>query len=564
MTAADLLATLAELMALPAETEWVEFKEAKTTFDPEKLGNYFSALSNEANLKGQPWGWLVFGVTNKVPRQIVGTQYKAHRPALDALKKGVADQTSNRVTFEEIYEASRPEGRVLLFQIPPAPRGMPVAFKGHYYGREGESLGPLSIHEIEQIRKQETRDDWSAHCCQAAACDDLDPEAIAFARQEFKKKHPDLAGEADRWNDLTFLNKAKVCINGQITRTAIILLGKNEAEHYLSPGIARITWVLKDEHGIEKDYQHFGPPLILAVDRVFAKVRNLTYRYLPNASLFPTEITQYDAWVIRETLHNCIAHQDYSWGGKINVVEEPESLLFTNVGEFLPGSVEEAIIRDAPPELYRNPFLAHAMVNLNMIDTIGSGIKRMFTKQRQRNFPMPDYDLSESGRVSVRIIGKVIDEKYTRMLMERGDLDLIDVTALDKVQKHKPINEDEFKLLKRKKLVEGRRPNLFVSAEVAAATETIVDYLKKRGIDKGYCRQMVVELLRKQRQATRHDFDKLLLTKLSDALDGDQKKNLITNLLQEMRRDGDIRPVGGKRGRGTEWELCNAAPESRP
>ena len=327
---------------------------------------------------------------------------------------------------------------------------MPIAFKGHYYGREGESLSPLSIHEIEQIRGQETHEDWSAHCCQAATLDDLDPEAVAFARQEFKKKHPDLADEVDRWDVLTFLNKAKVCVNGRITRTAIVLLGKNEAEHYLSPGIARITWVLKDEHHVEKDYQHFGPPLILAVDRVFAKVRNLTYRYLPNASLFPTEITQYDPWVIRETFHNCIAHQDYSRAGKINVVEEPESLLFTNVGEFLPGSVEEAIIRDAPPDLYRNPCLAHAMVNRNLIDTIGSGIKRMFTKQWQRNFPMPDFDLSESGRVAVRIIGKVLDERYTRMLMEKVDLDLADVIALDKVQKRMPIRQDEFKSLRGK------------------------------------------------------------------------------------------------------------------
>ena len=166
--------------------------------------------------------------------------------------------------------------------------------------------------------------------------------------------------------------------------------------------------------------------MILAVDQVFARIRNLKYRYLPDASLFPTEITQYDPWVIRETPHNCIAHQDYSQGGRINVVEEPESLFFTNLGDFIPGSVEEVIRRDAPPELYRNRFLAEAMVNLNMIDTIGSGIKRMFTKQRQRYFPLPDYDLSEPGRVKVRIIGKLIDEKYTRMLMQRTDLDLMD------------------------------------------------------------------------------------------------------------------------------------------
>ena len=96
--------------------------------------------------------------------------------------------------------------------------------------------------------------------------------------------------------------------------------------------------MLKDEHGVEKDYQHFGPPFILAVDQVFAKVRNLTYRYLPDASLFPTEVTQYDPWVIRETLHNCIAHQDYPQGGKINVVEDAGSCSLRTSASFCRGA----------------------------------------------------------------------------------------------------------------------------------------------------------------------------------------------------------------------------------
>ena len=61
--------------ALPAETEWVEFKEAKTTYDFEKIGQYFSALSYEANLQGHACGWLIFGIHDKVPRPIVGTTY---------------------------------------------------------------------------------------------------------------------------------------------------------------------------------------------------------------------------------------------------------------------------------------------------------------------------------------------------------------------------------------------------------------------------------------------------------------------------------------------------------
>jgi len=548
VTPAEAEAKLAELLAMPAETEWLEFKKADTDFN--ELGRYFSALSNEANLKSQPFGWLVFGVEDRTHR-VVGTQYKPTRPSLDALKKSIADQTNNRITFQEIHEVAHCDGRVILFQIPPALAGMPTSWKGHFYGRENESIAPLSVNEIEQIRRQ-TAEDWSAAICHDATIDDLHEPAIEFARQEYANKYPSLRSEALQWDDETFLNKAKLTLGGRITRTAVILLGRSESEHFISPAIARITWILKDDHGIEQDYAHFSPPLILSVGKVFDRIRNLTYRYLPDASLFPTEVTQYDPWVIRETLHNCIAHQDYSLGGRINVVEESsDSLLFTNAGLFLPGSVPNVILRDAPSDFYPNRFLVEAMVNLNMIDTIGSGIKRMFGLQRKRFFPLPDYNLDEPNRVKVRITGKVIDEKYTRMLKANPELDLWHVMALDKVQKKQPLTDDEFKALKGKKLIGGRRPNLFVSADVAKATDSMVDYLNKRGIDRDYCRQMILELLQKQGETPRGDINRLLSGKLSDVLDQDQKRTFIMNVLQEMRREGLIVVRG--RGKGARW-----------
>jgi len=557
----NLGAMLQKLMDIPRETEWVEFKEAKYNFDFDDLGKYFSALSNAANLAGQPAGWLVFGVTDSLPRRVVGSNYRLQQPGLERLKNAIAKSTNHQTTFRAIHELY-PEGkRVVLFEIPQAARGIPTTWKGIAYGRIHESLGPLTLQKIDQIRGQATIEDWSAQVCEGATMNDLDPAAIAFGRDQYKKKNPNLAVEMDGWDDLTFLRKAKLCISDRPTRAAIILLGRSESAPLLSPAAVRISWLLRDDKAQEKDYQHFGTPFILAVQNVFARIRNITYRYLPDASLFPTEITQYDSWVIREVLHNCIAHQDYTRGGHINIVEEPDSLLFTNLGDFLPGTVEEVIRRDAPPDLYRNRFLAEAMVNLNMIDTIGSGIKRMFTKQRDRYFPLPDYDLSQPGRVEVRIIGKVIDERYTRVLMQKTDLHLEDVIALDKVQKGRPITDEEFRSLKKKRLVEGRRPNLFVSAKVAAATDTRADYIRKRAFDKQHYMKMIKDYLEKFTVASRSDFDKLLIDKLSDALNAEQKRIYISNLLQEMRRNKIIRPKGGKRGRGAQWELYKSSSD---
>lgn len=148
---------------------------------------YFSALSNEANLKGKEYAWLIFGVADK-GKIIVGSNYRSgNRPHLDSLKE-IADKTSNRITFIEIYELLKKDGRVLMFQVPAAPAGIPVAWDGHYYGRDGESIGPLNLEEIERIRKQVAYFDWSASTVEGAVLSDLDRDAIKVARINFAKK----------------------------------------------------------------------------------------------------------------------------------------------------------------------------------------------------------------------------------------------------------------------------------------------------------------------------------------------------------------------------------------
>jgi len=536
---------LEELLRMPTETEWLEYKEAKTDYDFRKLGKYFSAISNESNMKGRPCGWLVFGVNDD--RKIVGTQYRSNSKDLDNLKHEIAIKTSGGLTFMDIHELILPEGRVLLFQIPAAPPGVPTAWEGHYYGRNGSSIVALNLQEIEQIRNQGNKD-WSAQICEDATIYDLDHDALQRARVEYKKKYPRLADEADCWDDLTFLNKAKVTIQGKITNAAIILLGKPESEHFIHPAVAKMSWILKDKDNIEQDYEHFGPPFILNTELVFSKIRNLKYRYMPDNSLFPIEVNQYDAYVIREALHNCIAHQDYKMCGRINIVEKPDELIFTNLGSFIPKSVEEVIKNDSPPEYYRNRFLAEAMVNLNMIDTIGSGIKRMFFTQKKRFFPLPDYDLSDPKKVQVRIIGKILDENYTRMLINHTELDLTTVMLLDKVQKKEKITQEEAKNLRKQRLIEGKYPNIYVAAQIAAITGDKTTYIKNRAFDKDYYKNLIIKFLEQYHSASRQDIDNLLLDKLSDTLNEVQKRKKINNLLFEMsKKDGTIVNTGSSK-----------------
>ncbi|NVO07293.1 MAG: putative DNA binding domain-containing protein [Rhodoferax sp.] len=544
---------LSMLLGLPAENEVVEFKEAKNGYDFNKLGRYFSALSNEANLKRQNAAWLVFGVNNQ--RQVVGSSFRPERKDLERLKEEIANKTSNRISFIEIHEVQHADGRVVVFEIPAAPKGLPVAFEGHYYGRDGEALSPLNLEEIERIRAQSTVEDWSAVILPDASLDDLDGEALAVARRNFKSKFADKAAEVDSWDTATFLNKAKLTIKGRITRTALLLLGREEAEHFLLPAEAKIRWLLKDHQGNDRDYTLFGMPLLLAVDKVYAKIRNLKYRYILEGTLFPDEIEQYEPYAIREALNNCIAHQDYTLAGRINVVEREESLSFTNKGSFVPGDVQRVVMEDAPEEHYRNRFLATAMFNLKMVDTAGGGIRKLFFFQRQRFFPMPDYDLT-GNRVQLTLTGKVLNLDYARALARNGNLGLQDIIALDKVQKRQPLTSDEEKSLKARALIEGRKPNFFVAKSLAGQTGQKASYSKNLAFDKQYYLDLVCKAVKEHGSLSRKDIDELLWNKLPDWMDDKQRKAKVGNLLTELRRNKKITNLGSYAHPA--WALFNA------
>ncbi|MGO7338076.1 RNA-binding domain-containing protein [Rhizobium leguminosarum] len=542
MDQGDLKSLLSALIAT-WENEVVEFKQAGSDYDTDKIGEYFSALSNEANLRGLERGWLVFGVNNK-SRSVVGSDYRKEPERLHGLKHQIAQSAEPRSTFRDIHVLDHPDGRVVLFEIPSAPRGIPIAWKGHYYARAGESLTSLGLDKQDGIRQQTIDQDWTAQVVEAASLDDLDAVACDRARSAFARKHANRfpSDEVAAWPLATLLDRAKVTQSGIITRTALLLLGKPESAYHLSPHPAQMTWKLE---GPERAYEHFGPPFLLTTTGLFQRIRNIQLRLMPDDELVPYEVSKYDQVVILEALHNCIAHQDYGRNGRILVTEYPARLTFENEGSFFEGGPDDYVDGTKTPRRYRNPFLVQAMTELNMIDTMGYGIHRMFSEQRKRYFPLPDYAISGDG-VCLTIHGGVVDPAYTRLLMENSDLALQDVLALDRVQKKLPIPDAAIAKLRRANLIEGRKPNLHVSATVADATSEKAKYIRTRPFDDQHYEEMIVTLLRKFGQASRKEINELLWDKLSDALNESQKDNKIGNLLSHLRKSGRIQNDGSR------------------
>lgn len=536
------------------EDEVVEFKEAGSDYATDKIGRYLSALANEANLRNAERGWLVFGVNDKT-RSVVGSNYRPESERLQGIKNQMRDGAEPNITFRDIHVFDDGGGRrVILFEIPAAPRGMPISWQGHYYARAGESLVPLGLDKLDDIRRQTIASDWTAQVVQGATLADLDGGAIGTARERFVGKHSSRVSpsEVAGWDDATFLDRAKVTQNGAITRTALLLLGKMESAGLLSPNPAEITWSLVGE---ERAYEHFYPPFLLTTSAVYARIRNVQIRILPQDELLAHEVSKYDQSVVLEALHNCIAHQDYTRNGRVVVTEYVDRLVFENEGGFVDGDpTDYATGKKSTPRRYRNSWLVQAMSELNMIDQMGYGIQRIYEAQRRRFFPLPDYDVSDPTAVRLTIHGRVVDPAYSRLLMQQTGLDLVDVVNLDRVQKKLPITDFAIAQLRRRRLIEGRKPKFHVSAQVAAATDTMADYVRTRAQDDEFYAKLLTDYLAGAGRASRREIDRLLLDKLSDALTPEQRLKKVANLLTKLRRQGRIVNTGPRAA--PQWMLA--------
>ena len=317
----------------------------------------------------------------------------------------------------------------------------------------------------------------------------------------------------------------------------------------------RMTWKIYDEFNVI-DYEHFGIPFIINVEKLKSKIRNLRYRYMLNSkSLFPIELEQYDNYILRELINNCIVHQDYKLHGNINVMEYKDKLIITNEGSFIPEKVENVLKDGFSSPYYRNPFLASAMANLNMIDTVGSGIKRVYDIQKKRFFPMPDYDLNEHNRVKVVLYGKIIDENYSKILFEKTNLNIEAIVLLDRVQKKYEITKEQSDYLRKEKLIEGRYPNIYISSDIAKILDIKEEYIYNAGLENEFYMELIVKYIKEYGSATRKEIIALLNDKLPSSLDNKNKISRVRYLLYLLKSKNKI--YNDSKSGGSCWKIKN-------
>lgn len=546
-----------------ARCEWKEMKNLKNSFNGQEGDDVVSYVSAIANMEG---GELVIGVQDHT-LEIIGTDllkltfngepanpqnatYKLTQQCVILSSEGL---------FIEEFCTSDTNKTIWIVHIPKHKPRRPVYAHRKAWQRIADSLVEMTPEREQRILSEPSAvfGDWSANIIEDATIDDLDPDAIRMAREKYTERHEIRAKEIESWDDATFLNKAKITRAGKITNAAIILLGREESEHFLSPSVCVIRWKLLAKEDKNKDFHNFHVPMIKSVEEITTGyIRNNNYVYTVSGNIFPENMMRYDVFTLREPICNAIGHQDYGMGARIELLEyEDEKLVIQNYGQFIPNSVEDVVEKDCPDSRYRNPFLMEAMCNIGMAETEGGGIRKLFVQQKKRFFPMPIYDLS-GQKVRCEIQGKVLDENFAKILVNNPDLSLPEIIMLDKVQKgeYSSLTDDAVALLRQKKFVEGKRNSLYLSFKIVESSKHIglkASYIKNKSFNDAYYKKLIEDYLLKFGSASRTDLDELLLDKLPDVLDETQKYNKVTNLLASLRRAGKIHVIGRK------WFLCN-------
>ena len=412
-----------------ARCEWKEMKNLKNSFNGQEGDDVVSYVSAIANMEG---GELVIGVQDHT-LEIIGTDLLKltfnggpanPQNATYKLTPQCVNLSSEGLFIEE-FCTSDTNKTIWIVHIPKHKPRRPVYAHRKAWQRIADSLVEMTPEREQRILSEPSAvfGDWSANIIEDATIDDLDPDAIRMAREKYTERHEIRAKEIESWDDATFLNKAKITRAGKITNAAIILLGREESEHFLSPAVCVIRWKLLAKEDKNKDFHNFHVPMIKSVEEITTGyIRNNNYVYTVSGNIFPENMMRYDVFTLREPICNAIGHQDYGMGARIELLEyEDEKLVIQNYGQFIPNSVEDVVEKDCPDSRYRNPFLMEAMCNIGMAETEGGGIRKLFVQQRKRFFPMPIYDLS-GQKVRCEIQGKVLNENFAKILVNNPTL----------------------------------------------------------------------------------------------------------------------------------------------
>ncbi len=517
------------------EDEHLEFKEAKKNFHFETLVKYCVALANEGG------GRMILGVTDKLPRKVVGSQAFSN---LERTKAGLVDRVRLRIDVEEIQH---PDGRVLVFQVPSHPIGMPMQYKGAYWMRGGEALIPMTPDLLQRIFA-ESGPDFSAEICTSAQLDDLDPNAVEVLRQLWQRKLLDQ--DISTRSVERLLSDAELLVDNQVTYAALILLGKREAlGKYLAQAEVIFEYRSNEVPGPAAERHEFRQGFLTVLDEIWRLINQRNDLQHFQQEFFIWDVPTFNERVVREAVLNAVSHRDYRHGGSVFIRQYPRRIEIVSPGGFPPGITPDNILRQQNP---RNRRIAEVLGKCGLVERAGQGFDRIFRECIQQSKPLPDFSHTDTYSVWLTLHGEIQDPEFLRFLEEIGQeqvatFGLDDLLVVDLIHREQSVPEDlqsRVDHLLEQGIIErvgrGRGVRLMLSRQFYRYIGKAGTYTRKRGLDRETSKALLLKHIRDNRKEGSPLRE---LRQVLPALSRDQ----VQSLLRGLKSEGRIYKVGATR-----------------
>ncbi len=534
---------LQEWLAAPEGARF-EFKEARQSYQFDKLLDYCVALANEGG------GKVILGVTDRRPRRIVGTQAFEEPGRTEG---GLYERLHHRVPIEEVRTS---EGRVLVVHVPSRLPGTAWQIDGRYLKRAGDQLAPLAAPELAAMFA-EAGPDFSAQVCPGPSVADLSPEAIAAFRERWARKTEDPRRRG--WSIEETLANAELCLEGELTYAALILFGTRATlGRYLAQAEVVFEYRSSEASGPAADREEYREGFFLFHDALWKKINLRNDRQSYQDGLFRFELPTFDEVPVREALLNAVAHRDYRLGGSVFVRQFSRRLEVVSPGGLPPGITPENILDQQNP---RNRRLAEALSKCGLIERSGQGMNLMFESAIRSGKPVPDFSGTSAHEVRLTLEGSVRSPAFVRFLERLGEERLqsfstYDFLVLDHVYREQPLSpalKSRLPALIEAGVVEsvgrGRGTRYLLSRSFYAALGAKGVHTRTKGLDHETCKALLLSHLRQEGDAGAPISD------LRQVLPAHSLRT-IQRLLNELRAQGLIRVEGTRRW--ARWQVVGS------
>lgn len=514
------------------EGERLEFKEAKRDYDFEKLVKYCSALANE---KG---GKMVLGVTDRMPRSVVGSQAFEQ---IERTKAGLIERLRLRIDVEEI---NHPDGRVLVFHVPSRPVGMPVQYKG-YWMRGGEDLVQMTGDMLKRIF-DEAGPDFSAEVCPGAGVGDLIPEAVEDFRSRWIRKSGN--STLSRLSVERLLEDSELVVDGKLSYAALILFGTRKSlGKFLAQAEVVFEYRSSETAGPAPQREEYRQGFFSFYDELWGKINLRNDKQPFQDGLFMYDVLTFNEGAVREAILNAVGHRDYRHPGSIFIRQHPHRIEVASPGGFPPGVTAENILDRQSP---RNRRLAEAFARCGLVERAGQGANRMFEACAKEGKSLPEFTGTDDHQVVLTLNGQVKEPKFVQFLEKIGDERLASFTTQDLLILNltfsgHPVPEQWRQripfLLEQGLLERSGRNKIILSRQFHAFIGKKGVYTRKKGLDRETNKQLLLKHITDNKtEGSKMDDFRQVLPHLS--------RDQIHNLLRELKAEGKVLPKGRTRG----------------